>query len=151
LARLVRANTFAAYENINLWHERDISHSSVERVIIPDSTAACDYMLRKMAQVVKGLTVNEKNMLRNIELNRGLIYSQKILLKLMEHGLGRIEAYDIVQAISLRVINNNSSFKEETIKDSRVRKYFSAKEIGDFFDPYIYLRNIGKIYKRTGL
>jgi len=151
LARLLRGNMLVAYENINLWHERDISHSSVERVIIPDSTIIVDYMLKKCEEVVKGLRVNRQNMLNNIELNRGLIYSQKILLKLMEKGLARMTAYDIVQRISLDVINNNSNFKQEVAKDKEINKYLTKKEIEEIFNPYTYLSNIDKIYKRAGL
>ncbi len=151
LARLLRGNMLVAYENVNLWHERDISHSSVERVIIPDSTIIADYMIKKCEEVVKGLRVNRENMLNNIELNRGLIYSQKILLKLMEKGLPRMIAYDIVQRVSLDVINNNSNFEEEVIKDAEIKKYLTAKEIEEIFNPYTYLNNIDKIYKRAGL
>lgn len=151
LARLLRGNMMVAYENINLWHERDISHSSVERVIIPDSTITIDYMIKKCEEVVRGLRVNKENMLNNIELNRGLIYSQKILLKLMERGLARMTAYDIVQRISLGVINNNSNFKQEVGKDKEINKYLTAKEIEEIFNPYTYLSNIDKIYKRAGL
>lgn len=151
LSRLLRGNMLVTFENISLWHERDISHSSVERVVLPDSTIVLDYMLKKASEVVRGLRVNAKNMLRNIELNRGLIYSQRILLKLMEKGLARMEAYDIVQAISLKVINNNSSFKEEVLKDREIAKHFVKKEIEELFNPYAYLHNIDKIYKRAGL
>ncbi|MEI8349763.1 MAG: adenylosuccinate lyase [Candidatus Omnitrophota bacterium] len=151
LSRLLRGNMLVAFENISLWHERDISHSSVERVILPDSTIVLDYMLKKTIEVVRGLRVNPQHMLYNIELNRGLIYSQRILLKLMEKGLARMKAYDIVQAVSLKVINNNSSFKEEVLKDKEIAKYFAKKEIEQFFDPYAYLHNVDKIYRRVGL
>jgi adenylosuccinate lyase len=148
LSRLLRANMLAAFENINLWHERDISHSSAERVILPDSTIIIDYMIKKMIEVVKNLRVNPKSMLKNMELNRGLIYSQKILLKLMEKGLPRIKAYDLVQDISLRVINNNSSFKKEVLNDARMAKLLKKETIEEIFNPYTYLDNIDKIYKR---
>ncbi|MDD4954847.1 MAG: adenylosuccinate lyase [Candidatus Omnitrophica bacterium] len=151
LARLLRGNMLVAYENINLWHERDISHSSVERVIIPDSTITIDYMIKKCEEVIRGLRVNKQNMLNNIEINRGLIYSQKILLKLMEKGLARMTAYDMVQRISLDVINNNSNFKQEVIKDKEINKYLTKKEIEEIFNPYTYLGNVDKIYKRAGL
>lgn len=149
LSRLLRSNMIAAYENINLWHERDISHSSCERVIIPDSTIVLDYMLRKFTQVVKDLRVNPQNMLRNIELNRGLIYSQKILLSLMEKGIERIKAYDLVQAIALKVINNNTDFETEVRRDRRIRKYLTLNELREVFNPYKHLNNIDKIYKRV--
>lgn len=151
LSRLLRGNMLVAFENINLWHERDISHSSVERVILPDSTIVLDYIVKKTVEVIKGLRVNPKNMLKNIEINRGLIYSQRILLKLMEKGLARMQAYDLVQAVSLKVINKNSNFKEEVLKDKEIAKYFAKEEIEELFDPYLYLHNIDKIYKRAGL
>jgi adenylosuccinate lyase len=151
LSRLLRGNMLAAFENINLWHERDISHSCAERVIIPDSTIAVVYALKKMNEVVKNLNVQSENMLKNIELNRGLVYSQKILIGLMKSGLARMDAYDIVQEIALNVINNNSDFKEEVNKDSRIRERLSRKELDDIFNPYSYLANVDKIYKRAGI
>ncbi len=151
LARILRANMLAASENINLWHERDISHSSVERVILPDSTAVLDYMLLRVREVIKNLRVNPKNMVKNIELNRGIIYSQKILLKLMEKGLSRIAAYDIVQRVALAVVNEQSTFKEKALSDAKIKKYLKRKELEDIFNPYSYLSNIDKIYKRVSL
>lgn len=151
LARLLRSNAFAASENINLWHERDISHSSVERVIIPDSTIIIDYMLQKFKEVVSKIKVNPKNMIRNIELNRGIIYSQKVLTELMKKGLSRMDAYDLIQKISLEVINNNSNFKEEIFKNKRIRNILDEKILNKIFDPYSYLSNIDKIYKRFNL
>lgn len=149
LSRLLRAHVQVAFENINLWHERDISHSSAERVIIPDATSSLGYMLRQSREVVKNLKVNSEQMLRNIALNRGLIYSQKILLRLMERGLSRVEAYDVVQRIALNVINNNSNFKDEVLKDNQLTTYVTAKEIDEIFDPYTYLSNVEKIYERV--
>jgi adenylosuccinate lyase len=151
LARILRGNMLVAFENINLWHERDISHSSAERVIIPDSTIVLDYMLKIFIEVIKYLRVNPQSMKKNIELNRGLIYSQKLLLKLMDKGLPRMKAYDYVQNISLKVINKNSTFKEEVLKDARINRYLKKREIEEIFDPYLYLNNIDKIYKRMGL
>jgi len=152
MARLVRGNMVVAFENINLWHERDISHSSCERVILPDSTAILVYMLRKATEVVKNLKVIPKNMIRNIGLSRGLVFSQKVLLLLMEQkGLERMKAYDIVQAIALRVINNNSNFCIEALKDSTLKKYANTNELEKIFEPYSYLKNVDKIYARVGL
>lgn len=151
LARLLRGNMIVAYENINLWHERDISHSSSERVILPDSTIVLDYMLKKTTEVIKNIKINPENMVRNIELNRGVIYSQRILLKLMEKGLDRMKAYDMVQSVSLKVINNNTSFQEEVFKDSVIGKYLDKKEWEDIFNPYSYLKNVDKIYKRNNI
>lgn len=151
LARIIRANTIVASENINLWHERDISHSSAERVILPDSTSALDYILKKFKEVIKNLKVKPKNMLKNLELNRGIVYSQKVLIKLMDKGLSRMEAYDIVQGIALGVVNKNSNFREEALADKRIRKFLKRAEIEEIFNPYTYLVNIDKIYKRFKL
>ncbi|MFO8053413.1 MAG: adenylosuccinate lyase [Candidatus Omnitrophota bacterium] len=151
LARLLRSNAIAASENINLWHERDISHSSVERVIIPDSTITIDYMLKKFKEVISRINVNSKGMLKNIELNRGIVYSQKVLTELMKKGLSRMEAYDLVQKISLEVINNNSSFKKEVFKNKKIKDILGEKVLNDIFDPYSYLSNVDKIYKRFNL
>ena len=151
LARILRANTIAASENINLWHERDISHSSAERVILPDSTSALDYILKKFKEVIKNLKVKPENMLRNLELNRGIVYSQKVLIKLMDKGLSRMKAYDIVQRIALEVVNKNSNFREEALADKKIRKFLKKAEIEEIFNPYTYLVNIDKIYKRFKL
>ena len=118
---------------------------------MPDSTIGLDYMLKKFKQVVKDLTVNKENMLKNIELNRGIVYSQKILVKLMDKGLSRVKAYDIVQRVSLKVINNNSDFKKEALKDPKMKERLSKSELEKIFNPYTYLANIGKIYKRFKL
>ncbi|MCF7908887.1 MAG: adenylosuccinate lyase [Candidatus Omnitrophica bacterium] len=151
LARILRANMLVGSENINLWHERDISHSSSERIVLPDSTIALDYMLKKFKQVVGDLKVNSENMLKNIELNRGIVYSQKLLLKLMDKGIPRIRAYDIVQGIALKVINKKSSFKKESFLNSKVKKLLTKKELEEIFNPYAYLSNVDKIYERVGM
>jgi len=133
LARLLRANSIAASENINLWHERDISHSSVERVIIPDSTITVDYSLQKFREVIKNLKVNPKNMLKNIELNRGIVYSQKVLINLMNKGLSRMDAYDLVQKVALGVINKSSNFKDEALASKELGKIFEkSRNRSDF-------------------
>jgi len=134
--------------NINLWHERDISHSSVERVIIPDSTITVDYSLQKFREVIKNLKVNPKNMLKNIELNRGIVYSQKVLIKLMDKGLSRMAAYDLVQKVALGVINKSSNFRDEALASKELGKFLKKTEIEAIFDPYTYLVNVDKIYKR---
>ena len=151
LSRVLRGNMLTAYENINLWNERDISHSSAERIIIPDSTILIDYMIRKFTEVIKHLEVNSQNMTKNIELTRGLIYSQRLLLELMKKGLPRMEAYDLVQAISLKVIKGKSNFKREVYNHKEMRKYFSQEELDQMFTPHKYLKNIDVIYKRMGL
>ena len=151
LSRLLRGNALVALENVNLWHERDISHSSAERVILPDSTITLVYMLKIFTRVIKDIRVNPKSMLKNMELNRGLIYSQKIMLKLMDQGVSRMKAYDYVQEAALKVINKKSTFKKEIVKDSRIMKYLTKKDIEEIFNPYTYLVHIDKIYKRVGL
>lgn len=152
MARLIRCNMMVAFENINLWHERDISHSSAERVILPDSTITLVYMLRKTIEVVKNLKVIPKNMMRNIELNRGLVFSQKVLLLLMEQKkVARMKAYDIVQSIALKVINNKTNFQTEAVADKTLAKYATKKELEKIFEPYTYLKNVNKIYARVGI
>ncbi|MDD5069743.1 MAG: adenylosuccinate lyase [Candidatus Omnitrophica bacterium] len=151
LSRLLRGNMLVGFENINLWHERDISHSSAERVILPDSTIALVYSLRLLKRVVKDLNVKPENMKKNIELNRGIVYSQKMMVKLMQKGFSRMDAYDLVQSISLKVINNNETFQESAVKNKLLEKHLSQEEIKEIFDPYSYLVNIDKIYERFGL
>ena len=151
MSRVLRGNSLAAMENIALWHERDISHSSVERVIIPDSTILLDYMLSKMIQVVDGLIVYPNNMLANLIKTRGLLFSQRVLLTLMDKGLPRMKAYDMVQRNAMQVWKENLDFKETLLKDRDVSKYLTRKELDKIFDLDYYLRNINKIFRRVGL
>lgn len=151
LARLLRTNAMACLENVNLWHERDISHSSVERVVIPDSTIMLDYMLNKFIQIMDNLTVHSKNMILNLAKTRGLIYSQRILLELMKKGLPRTDAYDTIQKCAILTWQSGSEFKEALLRDRKVRRYLSADEIDACFNIKYYLRNIEKVYKRLGL
>ncbi|MDP2940921.1 MAG: adenylosuccinate lyase [Candidatus Omnitrophota bacterium] len=151
LARLLRGNALAAMENICLWHERDISHSSVERVIFPDSTLALDYMLHKFIQVVEGLQVYPENMLANLVRTRGLIFSQRVLLKLMEKGLPRQKAYDLAQRNAMKTWKNHSDFKANLIADVDVRRCLTEKELDGVFQLDYYLRNVNTIFKRAGL
>jgi adenylosuccinate lyase len=108
-------------------------------------------MLEKFTEVIKNLKVNSDNMSRNMELNRGIVYSQKLLLNLMDKGIDRMKAYDMAQEVSLRVINNNSDFQKEVSQDTSIGNYLSKKEIEDIFNPYTYLKNVDKIYKRMEL
>lgn len=142
LARILRSNTIAAMENIALWHERDISHSSVERVIFPDSTILIDYMLHRFKGVLTNLVVKPKNMLNNVNRYGEIIYSQSCLLKLLEHNMTREESYKIVQKEALDAFNNNGNFKEN------MKKYLSEEEIADCFNQEKYLKNIEKIFER---
>ncbi|MCQ2789861.1 MAG: adenylosuccinate lyase [bacterium] len=148
LSRIVKANAQAAMENICLWHERDISHSSTERIIFPDSTILIDYMLNRFKNVVDNLVVNEKNMEKNTKLYGGIIYSQKVMLKLIEKGIKREEAYRIVQSNALDAFDNNGSFVENLKADKNVLNLMSNEEIDECFDMSDYLKNIEEIYKR---
>jgi adenylosuccinate lyase len=151
LSRVLRGNALAAMENVALWHERDISHSSAERVIIPDSTILLDYMLNKFIEVVTGLNVYPDNMLANLVRTRGLIFSQRVLLELMDKGLTRQKAYDLVQRLSMKSWKESSDFKENLLKDKEALLYLSPKELDKIFDLDYYLRHVDKIFHRVGL
>ena len=149
LARIVRSNSFASLENIALWHERDISHSSAERIIFPDSTILVDYMLNRFNNTLENLVIKEDNMHKNAHSFGGIVFSQKVLLKLIEKGLTREEAYLIVQKNAHNAFNNNGSFKENLINDKEV--ILTNEEIEECFDYKSYLQNIDKIYQRFSL
>ena len=149
LARVVRANSLAAMENVSLWHERDISHSSVERVILPDSTILVDYMLVRLTEIIRTLLVYPARMKQNLELTGGLIYSQRLLLALVEQGAQRTEAYEAIQRNAMEVWERGASFQDLVSKDPFVTKHLSAAEIVSCFDPKYYLRHIGNIYQRV--
>lgn len=151
LSRLLRGNALAAIENVALWHERDISHSSVERVIIPDSTLALDYMINKFIQVVDGMLVYPDNMLVNLVKTNGLIFSQRVLLALMDKGLARPKAYDLVQRQAMRSWQEKLDFKKLLSEDKNVSKHLSKKELDGIFNLDYYLRNVDKIFKNVGL
>ena len=147
LARVVRSNMLTAYENINLWHERDISHSSAERIIFPDSLILIDFMLHRFNGVMENLVVHEDNMLKNAKLYGGIVYSQKVLLKLVEKGLTREDAYRIVQKHALDALNGGH-FKDALYKDTRVTNLLSQEEIENCFDVADYLKNVEKVFER---
>ena len=147
-ARLLRSNAMAALENVALWHERDISHSSVERIILPDSTSLMDYMLNKMIFLMKNLNVYKDNMLANINLTKGLVFSQEVLLALVKKGITREDAYKIVQSNAMKVWKNKIEFKKLLCDDKKVTKYLSKSEINELFNLEKVLVNINKIYKR---
>lgn len=151
LARVLRGHAGAALENVALWHERDISHSSVERVILPDSTILVDYMLHQMTRVILDLHVYPENMRRNLELTGGLIYSQRVLLALVEKGLSREEAYDLVQACAMEAWDRERSFQEVLEGQEAVRALLSGEELAACFDPAYYLRRVDLVYRRLGL
>lgn len=149
LARVVQGNAMAAMENMPLWHERDISHSSVERIIAPDSTILVHYMVRKFTRLVDNLLVYPKNMMRNLEQTGGLIFSEHILLALCRKGLDRDRAYRLVQRNAMQVWEKGGDFKALLKKDKDIKKSLSAKEIDRAFDQKHHLRNVDKIFKRV--
>ncbi len=151
LARVLRANAVAAMENVALWHERDISHSSVERIIIPDSTALLDYMLQQTIDIIENLVVYPQNMLRNLDQTKGLIFSQALLLALIKKGLPREEAYRLVQNRALAVWNSGASFKDAVLEEQEIRNHLSDKEIESCFDLKKSLQHVDYIFKRVGL
>src|SRR5256886_2174902 len=151
LARLLRTNATAALENVALWHERDISHSSVERVVLPDSTIALDYILDLGAFIVEGLEVDPARMAENLERSYGLIYSQRVLLKLTDAGLARQKAYEIVQRNSMRAWHERRSFHELLAADPAVTEHLPPAELKACFDPSWYLRNVNAVFRRAGL
>lgn len=148
LARVVRANSTVALENIPLWHERDISHSSAERIIFPDSTILVDFMLNRFKNVVDNLVVHEKNMFKNANKFGGIVYSQKVLLSLIEKGLTREDAYKLVQKNALNAFENDGNFKQNLENDPEIKKYLSIDEIKKCFDSKDYLKNVERICKR---
>ena len=149
LARVVRSASIVALENVSLWHERDISHSSTERTVFPDACIALDYMLRKFAELMENLIVYPENMKKNLELLKGLIFSQSVLLALIEKGgLARDEAYTIVQENAMKVWNGEGTFKELLERDPRVVSVL-GDELNDLFDVSRYLRHIDYIFNRV--
>ena len=148
IARIIRANILPILENISLWHERDISHSSVERVIFPDTLILLDFSINRMSDVVKNLIVNEKIMLDNLNNSKGLYNSQRVLLKLIEKGLTREDAYKKVQKIAMDSWNKNKSFKDLLKKDKSIKGFLSSKEIDKIFELKYHFKNINHIYKK---
>lgn len=150
IARLLRSNSIAALENVALWHERDISHSSVERIIIPDSCMALDYALNLAIKLVDKLIIYPENMIKNLNLTRGLIFSQAVLLKLTEKGMSREDAYEIVQKSAMKVWEDQSkNLKDELASSVKVTEYFTQDDLGNLFDPDRLLKNIDYIFKRS--
>ena len=148
LARVVRANSIVALENIPLWHERDISHSSAERIIFPDSLTLVDFMLNRFNGIMENIVVHKDNMLKNTDKFGGIVFSQKVLLSLVAKGLSREDAYTIVQRNALDAFQNHGDFKANLHKDPEVTKLLSNDEIDKIFDKQAFLQNIGKIYSR---
>ncbi|MEK3763772.1 adenylosuccinate lyase [Solibacillus sp. FSL K6-4121] len=151
MARLMRGYMLTAFENVSLWHERDISHSSAERVIIPDATITLNYMLNRFGNILKNLTVFPENMKRNMERTFGLIYSQRILLALIDKGLSREDAYDTVQPLTARAWDEQIQFRPLVEASEKITSYLSASEIEDCFDYNYHIQNVDMIFERLGL
>ena len=148
LSRVVRSNLIASLENIPLWHERDISHSSVERIIAPDSTILVYYIVHQLTYLIENLIVKEENMLKNINLTKGVIFSQKVLLTLIDKGMLREDAYKIVQGLAHESIRSQIDFSELLKKDTSVSKHLTAQEIDELFDINYYFKYINYIFDR---
>jgi len=152
MARLLRGNALAAMENVALWHERDISHSSVERVIFPDSTITLDYMLSKFVNIMENLLVYPENMKKNLEKTHGLIFSQRVLLALVEdHGLSREKAYEVVQRNAMQCWQTGADFRQLLLADPEVAASMSEEEIDKIFDYGYHLKHVDDVYKRFDL
>jgi adenylosuccinate lyase len=149
LARVVRSNAIAALENVPLWHERDISHSSVERIIAPDSTILIDYMLNRFSGIIKNLVVYPERMTENLNKLKGLIFSQQILLALAESGVTREEAYEKVQSNAMKVWDENKDFKELIINDKKICSLLGKTKIEEIFDVTYHLKYISAIFDRV--
>jgi len=149
LARVVRSNMVAAFEDVALWHERDISHSSVERIILPDSTILLDYMLNKMTAVISNMRVFPERMMRNLEATHGLIFSGQLLQDLVEKGMPRDDAYKVVQENAMTAWEREASFRERVASDSRITKYLDTKELEHTFDLQRQLRQVDAIFDRV--
>ena len=150
-ARLLRGYMVTAYENVALWHERDISHSSAERVLLPDATTIVHYALHRMCRIVRDLVVFPENMRRNMGRTYGLYNSQRLLLKLIEQGLSRETAYDLVQPRAMQAWKEEKSFKALVLGDPAIKSYLSPEEIHDAFDDEYHLRRVDAIYTRAGI
>ena len=149
LARLVRSNASAALNNVALWHERDISHSSVERVIIPDTTILVDYMLHRVTEIIRHLVLNPERMQHNLELTRGLIFSQQILLALAKRGVSREQAYKMVQKQAMRAWKENKNFEDLVKNDPEIAKHLGNKQVEKIFDVDFQLRHVDTIFARV--
>ncbi len=150
LARLLRGNAMAAIENVALWHERDISHSSVERVIVPDSCITLNYMLNLMIKLVDNLLIYPENMIKNLELTRGLVFSQSVLLKLVEKGASREDSYKLVQEPAMKVWGDKSkNLKDELLNSEDVKKILTENEISEIFEYDKMLKNVNYIFSRS--
>ncbi|KAA9301175.1 adenylosuccinate lyase [Aerococcus sp. UMB8608] len=151
LARVCRGHVVTAYENVALWHERDISHSSAERIILPDTTILVNYMIRRFGKIIEDLTVFPDNMLRNMQATHGLIYSQRLLLKLVDQGLSREAAYDLVQPLTAQAWDDQRDFRELVEANDQITELLSPEEIDDAFDYHYHLQRVDEIFERLGI
>jgi len=151
LARLIRGNALTSMENVALWHERDISHSSTERVILPDSCLVLDYVLSTFTSVMKGLQVYPENMRRNLELTQGLVFSQRVLIALIDKGLSRQRAYELVQRNAMKAWEQKNTFLDLLKADTEVTAQLSESELGCLFDYGYFVRHVDKVFQRLGL
>ena len=151
MARVIRGYMMTAYENVPLWHERDISHSSAERIILPDATIALNYMLNRFGGIVKNLTVYPENMKRNMDRTLGLIYSQRVLLALIDKGLSREEAYDTVQPRAMEAWEKQVPFRSLIEANEKITSLLSPEELYDCFDYHYHLKHVDMIFDRLGL
>lgn len=151
LARVIRGHMVTAYENVPLWHERDISHSSAERIILPDATSLLNYMLNRFGNIVKNLTVFPDNMRRNMDRTFGIIFSQRILLALIEKGWSREAAYDAVQPKAMQAWEEETMFRTLIEQDAEMGALFTSDELDDLFDPSHHVRRVDVIFERCGL
>lgn len=151
IARVIRGYMLTAYENVSLWHERDISHSSAERIILPDATIALNYMLNRFSNIVKKLTVFPENMKRNMDRTLGLIYSQRVLLSLIEKGWVRETAYDTVQPLAMQAWEQQLPFRSLVESNEKIMATLSKEELADCFDYHYHLKHVDTIFERLGL
>lgn len=150
-SRVLRGYMISAYENVPLWHERDISHSSVERIILPDATILLDYMLNRFSGVIEKLVVYPENMLSNMEKTHGLVFSQRLLLMLIDKGISREVAYDTVQPLAMKAWEEHTAFRPLVEADATIREHLSEEEIGNAFNLAHHTRRVDEIFERVGL
>ncbi|XEO94598.1 adenylosuccinate lyase [Latilactobacillus sakei] len=151
LTRVIRGHMVTAYEDVTLWHERDISHSSAERIILPDTTILLDYILKRFTKIMTNLTVFPENMKRNMGRTFGLIYSQRVLLKLIDHGLSREAAYDLIQPKTARSWDEQIDFRPLLEADEQVMRILTPADLDDAFDYHYHIRHVAEIFERVGL
>jgi adenylosuccinate lyase len=151
LARVLRGNAMAALEDVPLWDERDLTHSSAERIIIQDSCLLADYMLQQMIDTLTTMNINHERMENNLDMTRGLIFSQRVLMALIEHDVPRSQAYEMVQRNALEAFNEQSDFAYHLLQDKEIMSVLSVDELDSLFDYEYYLKNLDYIYKKAGI